>query len=274
VASSRKHWGTARPSLVEVIKPREGIMAPAIRLPTDQIDPDPRNPRRRLEVAELAESISTYGLLQPVVVREDGTRYRLIAGHRRFEAVRLLAGRHPDDPRWREIEAVLRRADDEEAYLLTLTENLQREDLHPKEEAAALEILVRERGWSVRKVADAIKRDPMYVSRRLRVFDDPALATPVLENRLAVSTAEVLLRAVPEDRAELVARAVAEGWGQADARRALRSAGCRVTLHPDRAAKLLDHLRQARALLEAGSATDLPAEVCQELRALSLYLTG
>ena len=272
MAASRKHWGIARPSLVEVIKPREGIVAPAIRLPIDQIDPDPRNPRRRLDVLELVESISTYGLLQPVVVREDGTRYRLIAGHRRFAAVQLLAERHPDDPRWREIEAVLRREDEEEAYLLTLTENLQREDLHPKEEAAALEILVRERGWSVRKVAEVIKRDPMYVSRRLRVFDDPVLAAPVLAHQLPVSTAEVLLRAAPEVRAELVVQAVAEGWGQADARRAICRTGCRVTLHSDRTIELLDHLRKARALLEAGPSADLSADVCQELRALSLYL--
>src|SRR5438105_3726318 len=86
------------------------------------------------------------------------------------------------------------------------------EVISPREEAAALEILVRQEGWSVRRVAEAIHRNPMYVSRRLRVFDDPVLAGPVLANALPVSTAEELLRAMPEDRATLVDRAVTERW--------------------------------------------------------------
>ena len=68
----------------------------------------------------------------------------------------------------------------EEAFLLTVIENLQRADLSAREEAAALEVLVRERGWSTRQVAEAVHRSAAYVSRRLRVFDDPTLdAEPV-----------------------------------------------------------------------------------------------
>src|SRR5438270_12170548 len=59
----------------------------------------------------------------------------------------------------------------DEAYILTLVENLQRQDLSPSEDAEALGILMHERRWSVRKVAEEIKRDPMYVSRRLRVIE-------------------------------------------------------------------------------------------------------
>jgi ParB family chromosome partitioning protein len=103
---------------------------------------------------------------------------------------------------------VVRDETDDQAYILTLVENLQREDLTSKEEAAALEVLVRERGWSTHQVGEAIKRSHMYVSKR--VFNDPVLAEPVLTNQLLVSTAEELLRAPNEEHQSLVQHAIDE----------------------------------------------------------------
>jgi ParB family transcriptional regulator, chromosome partitioning protein len=103
----------------------------------------------------------------------------------------------------------------------TLVENLQREDLTPKEEAAALEVLMREHHWTTRQVGEAIKRSHIYVSRRLRVFEDDVLGDPVFAGQIAVSTAEELLRAEPQARPELAGRAIAENWAPADARRAV-----------------------------------------------------
>jgi ParB family chromosome partitioning protein len=109
----------------------------------DQVSESPRNPRHKLEgLDELAASLDQYGLLQPVVVRRVDGAFELIAGHRRVAAARHLG--------WHQIAAVVRTEADDQAYLLTLTENLQRDDLTPKEEAAALEVLVRERQWSTR----------------------------------------------------------------------------------------------------------------------------
>jgi ParB-like chromosome segregation protein Spo0J len=106
--------------------------------------------------------------------------------------------------------------------ILTLVENLQREDLTPKEEATALEVLMRERGWSTRQVGEAIKRGPMYVSRRLRVFGDDVLSEYVLAGQIAVSTAEELPRATePKTRQDLVGAAAAANWTPADARHAV-----------------------------------------------------
>ena len=148
-----------------------------------EIAPSPHNPRQRLEgLDELAESIQSYGLLQPIVVRRVRAGYELVAGHRRLAAVQQLG--------WSKVLATVRDDDENAAYILTLVENLQREDLTPKEEASALEILVRERQWSTRQVGEAIKRSPMYVSKRLRVFEDPVLARPALDNQMPVSTAE------------------------------------------------------------------------------------
>jgi len=178
-----------------------------------EIAPSPHNPRQRLEgLDELAESIKTHGLLQPIVVRRVAAGYVLVAGHRRLAAVQRLG--------WPKVPANVRDEDEDGAYILTLVENLQREDLTPKEEAVALEVLIRERNWSTRQVGEAIKRSAMYVSRRLRVFDDPVLAPMVLSNHVAVSTAEELLREPDESARKVLAeRAVEEQWTPAIARR-------------------------------------------------------
>jgi len=235
-------------------------------LPIHSIQPSPRNPRKGLAgLDELAASIKSHGLMQPIVVRHRDDAYESIAGHRRLEAAKLLG--------WTEIAAVVRDETDQQAYILTLVENLQREDLTANEEAEALGVLVREHKWSVRKVAEAINRDPLYVSRRLRVFEDPTLRRPVLEQRIPVSTAEVLLRVEPDQRAQFVEEAVAKSWGQADVRRALRErfanvqqpVGCGVTLHPDRSTYLVNLLAEMRTVLAAGLA-DLNPKARRELK--------
>src|SRR5579859_1556265 len=188
-------------------------------LPVSSIQPSPRNPRHALTgLDELAASIQAHGLMQPVVVRRLAEGYQLVAGHRRLEAARLLG--------WSEIAAVVRDETEDQAYILTLVENLQREDLTPKEEAAALEVLVRERGWTTRQVGEAIKRSHVYVSRRLRVFEDDVLAPMVLARGLTVSTAEELLRAPDaEARKELAAQAADRQWTWGEARRAVADLG-------------------------------------------------
>jgi ParB/RepB/Spo0J family partition protein len=185
--------------------------------------PSPRNPRHRLELLdELAESIRAHGLLQPIVVRRVGHGYELVAGHRRLTAVQQLS--------WAKVPAVVRDEDAEGAYILTLVENLQRDNLSPKEEAEALEVLVRERGWSTRQVGQAINRGPMYVSRRLRVFEDDTLTPLVLADRLPVSTAEELLVVVDVARRSSLARqAVDERWERPQVRAAVRH--CIAAIH-------------------------------------------
>src|SRR5579871_2450477 len=187
---------------------------PSDQISLERIRESPRNPRQKLErLDELSASLHEYGLLQPVLVRGVDGVYELIAGHRRVAAARQLG--------WANIDAVVRDEDEDQAYLLTLTENLQREDLTPKEEAAALEVLVRERGWTTRQVGEKIKRSHAYVSRRLRVFEDPVLAPLVLDRKLLVSTAEELLQAPDEQtRQDLAMQAAKHDWTSIEARKA------------------------------------------------------
>ena len=234
--------------------------AVAIDIRVDRIEPSPRNPRRRLgHLEELADSIREYGLLQPIVVRPHGTaaaRYELVAGHRRLAAVQSLG--------WRQIPAVVRIADADEAFLLTLVENLQRQDLSPHEESQALETLVRERGWSTRRVADAVKRSQSYVSRRLRVFEDPVVGPLVLQGRLGVSAAEELLPLSTPRKRALALRAIDEGWDRKGVRAAIQEPQRRPALRRD--AGLLRRTRAFREAIRDAVASRLTESERRELR--------
>lgn len=230
-------------------------------VPIEQIDPSPRNPRRKLgHLEELADSIQTYGLLQPVVLRaqEKNGRFEIVAGHRRVAAARELG--------WTEIPAIFRWVDDDEAFLLTIIENLQRSDLSAREEAAALEVLVRERGWSTRQVAEAVKRSAAYVSRRLRVFDDPTLAPLVLQRQLSVSVAEELLPLPVARRLQLAERAAEEGWDRRQVRAALQ--GTSWSAATTRQPSVLRHARKFRSLIRSVAPGTLSDAERRELRLL------
>lgn len=228
----------------------------------DRIQPSPRNPRRSLtNVEELAASIRSYGLLQPVVLRPQNGTYEVVAGHRRLAAVKELG--------WTEIPAVVREANDSDAFLLTLVENLQRSDLSAREESRALETLVRERGWSTRQVAEAIKRSAAYVSKRLRVFEDTVLAPLVLQNRITISAAEELLTVSAERRRKLAQRAADEHWDHATVRASVKG---RRAVSGLRKAGIVRHARSLRGVLRDVMPHELTETQRRELRLLFMDL--
>ncbi|MBV9325895.1 MAG: ParB/RepB/Spo0J family partition protein [Chloroflexi bacterium] len=232
------------------MRPRDRARLPELRyVPLAAIDV-PRRPVRRAlgDISGLAESMDDYGLQQPISVRVVGDRYRLTSGLRRLEAARML--------HWQQVLAFVRSVDADQAYLLDLIENLQREDLSAEEEADALGELVRTRGWTLQQVADAIKRSVTYVSRRVRIFEDPELREAISQRGLPVSTAEVLLAAEPELRSDLIRRSLDEGWDQAHARVAVRALDTATALevesdeqseYRDSDAEATGHSREMRA---------------------------
>jgi ParB family chromosome partitioning protein len=235
------------------------------RIRLDDIVLSSRNPRQSLDdIDDLAASIREYGLLQPVVVRRKGRKYELVAGHRRLAALRSIE--------WSEVPAVIREDSVERAYLLTLIENLQRDDLSPREEADALAELVRARNWSTHQVADAIKRSQAYVSKRIRVFDDPLLRPVVLENRLSVSAAEEILALPPERRKDVLDRALELGWDQASVRAAVR-AELGLASRPKRIPKLRTQVENLRQTLRDVRLMDLAEADRNALRRLFMDLS-
>jgi ParB family chromosome partitioning protein len=185
------------------------------QISVDRVDVPDRPARRVMgDIAALAESMRDYGLQQPISVRTDGDRFIVTSGMRRLAAARVL--------RWTTIPAFVRSVNADDAYLLDLIENIQREDLSAEEEADAFGELIRTRGWTLQQVADSVKRSVGYISKRVRVFADPLLREAIVMRALPVSTAEELLASDPESRAALIQRAVTERWDQVQARDALR----------------------------------------------------
>jgi ParB family chromosome partitioning protein len=230
------------------------------QLPLADIEESGRNPRAQLQdMDELVTSIDAHGLLQPIVVRRKGRHFQLIAGHRRLEAMRRL--------NWATAPAIVRTAGSDDAFILLLVENLQRSDLRPGEESAALEALVRERGWSTRQVATSIGRSQAYVSKRLRVFEDPLLAPAVLANELSVSAAEELLSLEESVRYELLSLAIEQHWDRQQVRAATRQrfAANRIVARPP---GLTRRIHQFRVDLRDLNADQLTEPDRRELRLL------
>ena len=167
-----------------------------------EIDPKADQPRRNFDaeaLSQLADSIAANGILQPILVRETGERYEIIAGERRFRAARLAG--------LSEIPALVLEADDEAAAKYALIENLQREDLTPYEEAAAIRKLMDEYGLSQEQVAGSIGRSRSAVANALRLLDLPEDAVKlVTDGTLSAGHARTLLGLLDKGQIGDVAR--------------------------------------------------------------------
>jgi ParB family transcriptional regulator, chromosome partitioning protein len=153
--------------------PAQSMPGGPLQIDIDLIDPSPYQPRTRFAEAgleELAQSIRSSGIIQPLVVRKIGARYQLIAGERRWRAsqrAQLLR-----------VPAVLREVSDEQALELTLVENIQREDLNPIEQARAFDRLMEEFHLTQDEVASRTGKDRATVANSVRLL---SLEEPLLE---------------------------------------------------------------------------------------------
>jgi ParB family chromosome partitioning protein len=165
-------------------------------LPVDLLQRGKYQPRvdmRQESLEDLAASIRSQGIVQPIVVRPvDGAapgesqRYEIIAGERRWRAAQI-AGLSV-------VPAVIRRVPDEAAIAMSLIENIQRENLNPLEEARALERLISEFGITHQQAADAVGRSRAAVSNLLRLLELPQEITTLVEHReLEMGHARALL---------------------------------------------------------------------------------
>ncbi len=158
------------PAIVSLLSSDGPIRSVGVRIVAiDRIEANPEQPRLAFDEAslnELAASIREHGVLQPILVRPlDAMRYQLIAGERRWRAS-VLAGLDT-------IPALIEEIDDDTALEIAIIENLQREDLSPLDEAAMYDRMVREHGYSIRKLAEKLGKDKGYLENRLRLADAP-----------------------------------------------------------------------------------------------------
>lgn len=184
------------------------------------IVPNTRQPRQRFNeeaLAELAASIRTAGLMQPIVVRPGASGFELVAGERRWRAFQLLEKT--------EIPAIVRAVDDQTATEWALIENLQREDLDVLERADGIARLMDEYGLSQADAASQIGLERSTVANLLRLRDaDPALREALVEGLLMQGHAKALLGVADlERRTKLLQSCVREGWSVRETERQCRA---------------------------------------------------
>ncbi len=176
-------------------------------VPVHKIKKNPRQPRRRFQeesLRELAESIREKGVLQPILLRQVGDLFELIAGERRFRAAQLAG--------LAEIPALLHEVNDLETRELALIENLQRADLDLIEEAEGYRDLMQAAGMTQEEVSKRIGKARATVANALRLLDlSDAIKRALSEGALSAGHAKVLLGVDPKDRDLLAARVVAQG---------------------------------------------------------------
>lgn len=173
-------------------------------IPVDRIRPGPYQPRQAVdpqELEELAESVRSHGVLQPILVRPAADGYEVVAGERRWRAARM-AGLET-------VPAVVRQVGDLQALAVALVENLQRQDLNPVERARAYRRLVEEFGLTQEEVARTVGRSQPSVANTLRLLSLPPEVLSLVERgELSEAHARVLLSVEdPQQRLALARRA-------------------------------------------------------------------
>ncbi|MBQ3049605.1 MAG: ParB/RepB/Spo0J family partition protein [Oscillospiraceae bacterium] len=174
----------------------------------DEVEPNREQPRKNFDEAaleELADSIKQHGVIQPILVRPAiGGSYVIVAGERRWRAARL-AGLD-------EVPVIVKDMDDTEAAQLALIENLQREDLNPMEEAAAIKQLMEVYGFSQEQVAEKIGKSRPDVANKLRLLGLPeGIGSYVAQGKISAGHARALLSIEDEKKREELVKEILEG---------------------------------------------------------------
>lgn len=170
----------------------------------DAIETSGMQPRTRFDEAklqELARSIKSNGVVQPLLVRKKGGSYELIAGERRWRAAQLAGLTH--------VPVAIRNVPDEKVLELALIENIQREDLNPIEEAQAYRKLIETTGLTQESLGDRMGRDRSYIANYLRLLRLPEDIQHLIEEaKLSTGHARTLLGTSDSNAQRRIARKI------------------------------------------------------------------
>lgn len=166
-----------------------------ISVPIHKIAANPTQPRKTFQdeaIEELSGSIKEYGVLQPIILKDNGDNYTIIAGERRFRAAQLAG--------LEEIPAVIREMEEQEAALVALVENVQREDLNFLEEARAYKKLMDDFGLTQSEIAEKVNKKQSTISNKIRILALPEdIQEKILLNKLTERHARALLKLKDEE---------------------------------------------------------------------------
>lgn len=173
-------------------------------VPIGQVKPNPAQPRKRFDeaaIAELANSIKSSGVLQPIVVVPEGDHYKIIIGERRWRAAQSAG--------LQKVPVLIRNIPKSQQVEISLVENLQREDLNPIEVARAYERLIAEMGLTQQEIADKVGRDRSSVANTLRLLKlPPDVQEKLAANKISMGHARALLALEDPDRQSSLAKQI------------------------------------------------------------------
>ena len=212
VVESVGHFGAAS------VVPADAV----VELPLGDIDPNRDQPRKKFDeeaLSQLADSIRHSGVLSPILVARDGSRYTIIAGERRWRAARIAG--------IAAIPAIVREWDDIKRREAALIENIQRENLNPIEEAQGIFVLMNECALTQEAVAERLGRSRPAVANLLRLLGLPkAMQQAVIDGAISAGHARVLAGITDKTmQAALFAKTVQEGWSVRQLEAAAKQAG-------------------------------------------------
>ena len=189
----------------------------------------PRTQMHEEAIAELAASIKSQGMIQPILVRPIASgRYEIIAGERRWRAAQRAG--------LKEVPVLVRDVRDEAALAMALIENIQREDLNALEEAAGIQRLIDEFGMTHQSAGEAVGRSRTAVSNLLRLLQLPgSVQQKMLDGALDMGHARALLGLPSTKQLELAERIVAQGLSVREVERLVAQLGAEVPVKRQRA---------------------------------------
>ena len=189
-------------------------------LELSQVHPNKRQPRQRFDeeaIGLLADSIVAEGIVQPIVVRDAGEGYEIIAGERRWRAAQRAG--------LRTIPAIVRQADDRESLILALAENVAREDLNPVEQARAYAVLADELDLTQAEIGRRLGKSRAAVANTLRLLELPDEVLEMIEaGQLSEGHGRAILQVSGQDeRLGLARQSIARGLSVRQAEAAARA---------------------------------------------------
>lgn len=204
----KKGLGRGLDALMESVETQEQ-QGKVLTLSIYEIDTNPDQPRKNFDeekLKELSESIRRHGIVQPLVVAQKGQRYVIVAGERRFRAARLAG--------LKTVPAICMEADEGALQEVALIENIQRENLNPMEEAAAIRFLMDQHDLTQEEVAQRISKSRPVVANSLRLLSLPKEVQRLMkEGKLSAGHGKILAGLEDAKQAEeLGVRAAAESW--------------------------------------------------------------
>ncbi|HLK42324.1 MAG TPA: ParB/RepB/Spo0J family partition protein [Thermoleophilia bacterium] len=229
MADTPKARGLGR-GLAALVAEFPGGQVTLMEIELSQIRPNPRQPRRVFDpeaIDRLAESIDAEGVVQPIIVRDAGGTYEIVAGERRWRAAEQAG--------LRTIPAIVRPIDERDSLVLALAENVAREDLNPVEQARAYAVLSDELDLTQTEIARRVGRSRPAVANTMRLLELPDRVLDLLsDGRLSEGHGRALLLTDDQDRREqLAGQAIERGWSV----RELETAARRVPTTRRRAAR-------------------------------------